>query len=496
MVAKEYFTFLKRVNILETFKCTKMKLGLTFNDVLLVPKKSPLHSRSEAEVKTRFTRNIALNIPLVSANMATVTEHKMAIAMAREGGLGIIHQFCTVEEQVEEIKRVKRSTSYIIENPLSVALPLTIREAVQIMKTEGVTSLLVRKGEELVGIFTSRDYLFEDNLEKSITEVMTPKEKLVTAPYGIKLEEAKQILHKHRIEKLPLLDPNGKVRGLITTQDIKKLEYWPAACRDGKGRLRVGAAVGVKDTLERAKLLVEASVDVLVLDIAHAHSEMTMQRLKELKENFPVDVMVGNIATAEAARDLIQAGADGLKVGIGPSPVCTTRIISGAGVPQLTAVQDVVAVAKNYNIPVCADGGMKSPGDVIKALAAGASSAFSGYLFAGTEEAPGFVIMREGKRYKRYLGSASYDSSHERKENLEGRKVKEKLDVFVEGVAILVDYKGPVSEVIRSIIKGVQSGISYCGANTILEMQQNAEFIQITAAGWEESKSRGMKLSE
>ncbi len=473
-----------------------MKFGLTFNDVLLVPKRSPLSSRTEADVKTRFTKNIALNIPLVSANMATVTEHKMAIALAREGGLGIIHQFCTMEEQVEEVKRVKKSTCYIIEHPLSVALPLSIREAVNSMKKEGVTSLLVRKGEDLVGIFTSRDYLFEENLDRSITEVMTVKDRLVTAPFGIGLEEAKQILHNHRIEKLPLLDPEGKIRGLITTQDIKKLEYWPAACRDGKGRLRVGAAVGVKDTLERAKPLVDAGVDVLVLDIAHAHSDLVIQRIKELKENFTVDVMAGNIATATAARDLIQAGVDGLKVGIGPSPVCTTRIISGAGVPQLTAIMDVVSVAREYHVPVCADGGMKSPGDVTKALAAGASSAFSGYLFSGTEEAPGLVIMKEGKRYKRYMGSASYDSSHERKETLEGRKVKEKLDVFVEGVAILVDYKGLVSDVIRSIIKGVQSGISYCGANTLAEMQQNAEFIQITAAGWEESKSKGMKLSE
>lgn len=474
---------------------TGMKLGLTFNDVLLVPKRSPLSSRSEADLKTKFTRNISLTIPLVSANMATVTEHKMAIALAREGGLGVIHQFGTLAQQVEEVKRVKKSTSFIIENPTTVPPLMTIERAVAVMKQEGVTSLLVMQGDELVGIFTSRDYLFEENQQKLITEVMTPKARLVTAQYGISLEEAKKILHQHRIEKLPLLE-NGKVRGLITTQDIKKLETWPQACRDTKGRLRVGAAVGVKDTLERAQALIQAGVDVLILDIAHAHSDLALQRIKELKKYFSIDVMAGNIATAAAAYDLIQAGADGLKVGIGPSPVCTTRIIAGAGVPQLTAIMDVVAVAKQYNIPVCADGGMKYPGDVTKALAAGANSIFSGYLFAGTDEAPGMIIMKDGKRYKKYMGSASYDSNHERKEMQEGKEFKERLDVFIEGVATLVDYKGAVRDAIRSLLKGVQSGISYCGANTLQEMQQNAEFIQITSAGWVESGSRGEKVSE
>ncbi len=472
-----------------------MKLGLTYSDVLLVPQRTPLSSRSEADTKSRFTKNILLNIPLVSANMATVTEHKMAIALAREGGLGIIHQFNTIPQQVEEIKKVKRSTSYIIENPLSVPPYITIGEAVRIMKTDGVTSLLVMEDNELTGIFTSRDYLFEEDMNKSIREVMTPKEKLVTAEYGIPLEEAKKILHQHRIEKLPLLH-NGKVLGLLTTQDIKKLEYWPQACRDSKGRLRVGAAVGVKDTIERAKALIDAGADVLVLDIAHCHSDLAIQRLKELKRHFKIDVMAGNIATADAAKDLIDAGADGLKVGIGPSPVCTTRIISGSGIPQLTAVMDVVSIAKHHNIPVCADGGLKYPGDVAKAIAAGASSIFSGYLFAGTEEAPGVMIMKDGKRYKKYMGSASYDSNHERKEMLEGVEVKERMDIFVEGVATLVDYKGAVRDVIRSLIKGLQSGMSYCGGRTIEEMQAKAEFIQITAAGWEESKERGMKLSE
>ncbi len=473
----------------------QIRLGLTFNDVLLVPKRTPLHSRSEANVRSRFTKNIFLNVPLVSANMATVTEHRMAISLAREGGLGVIHQFGTIAEQVEEIRRVKKSTSFIIENPLSIQLGATVGEAITLMQREGVTSLLVMDTSQLAGIFTHRDYLFEQEMEKKITEVMTRREKLITAEFGISLDEAKKILHSHRIEKLPLL-AKGKVSGLITTQDISKLEQWPEATRDGKGRLRVGAAVGVKDTLERARACIEAGADVIILDIAHAHSDLAMQRIRELKSAFNVEVMAGNIATAEAAYDLIIAGADGLKVGIGPSPVCTTRIISGSGVPQLTAIMDVVEVARKFDIPVCADGGMKYPGDVAKAIAAGASSVFSGSLFAGTEEAPGLIIMKDGKRYKKYMGSASYDSNHERTESSSGKQVKERLDVFVEGVAILVDYKGPVRDVIRSVVKGVQSGMSYCGANTIVEMQEKAEFIQITSAGWEESGSRGTKLSE
>jgi IMP dehydrogenase len=472
-----------------------MRLGLTYNDVLLIPKRTPLESRNQANVKTKFTKNIELNLPLVSANMATVTEHKMAIAMAREGGLGIIHQFGTLEEQVEEVKKVKMSTCHVIENPLSVSQGITIKEADEIMTKFGVTSLLVKEADSLIGIFTSRDYLFETNLDKTIKEVMTPKEKLVTAKYGIDLEEAKQILHKHRIEKLPLL-LDGKVMGLITTKDLKRIEFWPNASRDSKGRLLVGAAVGVKDSNERARALIDAGVDVLVLDIAHCHSDFAIEKLKELKANFSIDIMAGNIATARAAKDLIDAGADGIKVGIGPSPVCTTRTMSGSGVPQFTAVQDVVAVAKEHNIPVSADGGMKYPGDVAKAIAAGASTAFSGSFFAGTDESPGMIIKKDGKRYKKYQGSASYASNHERHESQIRKQVKERMNVFVEGVANLVDYKGPVREVILGLIKGLKSGISYCGGRDIQEMQANAEFIQITASGFVESGSRGSKLSE
>jgi IMP dehydrogenase len=472
------------------------KRGFTYNDVLLMPKKTVLASRGDADTRTRFTKRIYLNIPLVSANMATVTESKMAIAMAREGGLGVVHQFCSIKEQVEEVRKVKRSTSFVIENPVFVSPELNVGDAVRIMKKEDVTSLVVISGQEVVGIFTRRDYLFENDLNKRISEVMTPKENLICAPYGIDLEEAKKILHSHRIEKLPLLSEDGKLKGLMTTQDIMKIEHWKDSSRDKKGRLMVAAAVGVKDTMERAKALIDAGADCIVLDIAHAHSDYFIERMKELKNSFNIDVMAGNIATGEAARDLIEAGADGLKVGIGPSPVCTTRIISGAGVPQLTAIIDVAAVAKGYGIPVCADGGMQYSGDVAKALAAGASTVFSGSLFAGTTESPGRIIMKDGKRYKKYAGSASYESNHERKEKEEGKDIKERLDLFVEGVANLVDFKGPVADVINGLVKGVQSGISYCGARNIAEMQENAEFIEITAAGFEESQARGKKLSD
>ncbi len=472
-----------------------MKIGLTYSDVLLVPKRTSLVSRSETQTKTQFTRAIALNIPLVSANMATVTEHKMAIALARHGGIGVIHQFGSIEDQVREVALVKRSTSSVIEQPLCGDFSITIREAIATMRYEGVTSLLVMREGELYGIFTSRDYLFEDNLDRPVTEVMTPRNRLITATYGISLDEAKRILHMHRIEKLPLLE-NGVVKGLITTQDIKKLEQWPQASRDNKGRLLVAAALGVKDTFERAAAVIAAGADCVVLDIAHAHSDLVISRLRELKSRFSVEVVVGNIATADAARDLILAGADGLKVGIGPSPVCSTRLMAGAGVPQLTAIMDVVSVAQEYGIPVTADGGAKHPGDIGKAIAAGASTVFSGSFFAGSDEAPGMVIMKEGKRYKKYHGSASYESSHKRKELERGEVIKERFDTFVEGVSVLVDYKGPVADVIYGLVRGLQSSMSYCGARTISEMQKNAEFMQITSAGWEESQTHGNKTGE
>tara|TARA_Y100000310_G_scaffold313528_1_gene361984 strand:+ start:401 stop:1690 length:1290 start_codon:yes stop_codon:yes gene_type:complete len=429
--------------------------------------------------------------------MASVCESKMAIALAREGAIGVIHQFCTVEFQAKEIAKVKRSTCYVIDDPICVNPDVLISEAVELMQEKNVTSLVVKQAGRVVGIFTSRDYLYQDKSSLSVRDVMTPRDRLVTGHVGISMEEAKKKLHDNRIEKLPLLNEFDELCGLITTKDIMKLEQWTSANRDLKGRLVVAAAVGVKDALERGHTLVEAGCDVLVLDIAHCHSDYAIARLRELKTNFPnVDVMAGNIATAAAARDLIAAGADGLKVGIGPSPVCTTRVMSGSGVPQLTAIWDVCQVAKKFGIPVCADGGITHSGDVVKALAAGASSIMTGSKFAGCAESPGMIFSKDGRRYKRYMGSASYQNNHEKAEKLGGKHIREKLNVHVEGVPILVDYKGPVVVVLEDLIKGLRSGISYCGSRDIASMQSNAEFLRITLAGWHESGSRGNKMSD
>lgn len=468
----------------------KQNPSLTYKDVLLVPKRTPLSSRTEANLETKFTKNIKLNTPFVSSNMATVTEHETAIAMAREGGIGVIHQFLPSEKQVQEVKKVKRSTSYIINDPISVPHDSVLRQAIDKMKKHDITSVLVKKKGKLEGILSNRDYNFETDFSKNIDELMTPKKDLITAEPDTDLKEAKEILKKHKVEKLPLVK-NDKIKGLITSKDIKKLERWPQSNRDEKGKLRVAAAVGVKDSIERAEILIEAGVDVIVMDIAHAHSDIMIDQLKNVKKNFDIDIMVGNIATKEAAEDLIEAGADGLKVGIGPSPVCTTRVQAGAGVPQFTAVKEVAEFANKKNIPVTADGGMRYPGDAAKAIAAGATSIFSGFFFAGTDEAPGRIIFKDGRRYKKYIGSASYENNHKLKEREEGEKIKERVDIFVEGTSSLVDYKGSVSDVISSLKKGLKSSISYCGAKDIPQMQENAEFTRITQSGWIESKSRG-----
>ncbi|MFB6226007.1 MAG: IMP dehydrogenase [Candidatus Paceibacteria bacterium] len=464
--------------------------ALTYKDVLLKPKQTSLTSRTQAQLNSSFTRNVELNVPFVSSNMATVTEHETAIAMAREGGIGVIHQFLPPEKQAEEVKKVKRSTSYVVEDPVTFEVGHTLKEAKDIMFEHDVTSLLITKDEKLAGILTNRDYNYEEDYSKTVDELMTPKDELITAEPEIKLEQAKEILYENRIEKLPL-EENGEIRGLVTSKDIKKLEKWPDSNRDDKGKLRVAAAMGVQDPMQRVEELISAEVDVLVLDIAHGHSDMMIDRLKEIKNNFDIDVMAGNIATKEGAEDLIEAGADGLKIGIGPSPVCTTRVRAGAGVPQFSAVKKVSEYAQKKGVPTTADGGMRYPGDAAKALAAGASSIYSGFFFAGTDEAPGRIIFKDGRRYKKYIGSASYENSHKRKERKKDERIKERLDVFVEGVSSLVDYKGAVADVISSLKKGVQSSISYCGAEDIQEMQQNSEFVRITASGWQESKSRG-----
>lgn len=465
-------------------------LGLSYDDVLLVPKHSPVQSRKETDVSTQLTRALRLNMPLVSANMDTVTESKMAIAMAREGGIGIIHQFMSIEEQCAEVRKVKRSTSYVIDEPLTIDENKTVEEALQLMEDAGIKGLLVINYEnKFAGILTQRDILFETDFTKRVKDIMTPKERAVTALAGTRRTEAKALMQKYKIEKLPLLDEEGYIRGLITAKDILDTYKYKDASRDAKGRLLVGAAVGVKEGfLERVDALLREGTDVLVVDIAHGHSDLALNTIKGIKERYPlVQLIAGNVATASGCDALIKAGADAIKVGVGPGSGCTTRIVAGAGVPQLTAVLECARVAQQFGIPVIADGGVKNSGDVAKALAAGASTVMCGSIFAGTDESPGYVIMRNGKRYKEYRGSASYDANHARRQRETGRIIKEKLEYVPEGVAGYVQYKGNVHEVIENLMGGFRSGMSYCGATTILEMHQHASFVQITASGMRES---------
>ncbi|HLD57909.1 MAG TPA: IMP dehydrogenase [archaeon] len=471
-------------------KTPKFRVGLTYDDVLLVPKRSSVISRKDIDVKTRLSRNIELNIPLVSANMDAVTESAMAIAMAREGGIGIIHRFFPIEEQVREVIKVKRSESLIIENPHTITPDRTVREARQLMSEKGIKGLLVTDYNNiLVGMLTSRDLLFETDQYKRVQEIMTAGKDLVTAPVGTIMEEARKILHKNRVEKLPIIDREGCIKGLITAKDILRKEEFPQAAKDEKGRLLVGATVGVKKGfLERAAALIEAGTDIIVVDIAHAHSDLALDTVKKLRKAFGnIEIMAGNIATADAAKDLIDADVDSIKVGVGPGSTCVTRIITGAGVPQLTAIMDVAKAAADAGIPVVADGGLRTSGDIVKALAAGASTAFSGFLFAGTEETPGITVLRKGRKFKIYRGSASFGSALGRKERDSTDDTIDPNEYVPEGVESIVPYKGSVSEVIKQLIGGLKSGISYCGAKNINEMQKNAEFIRVTDNGVKES---------
>ncbi len=466
------------------------RLGLTFDDVLLVPKRSSVHSRSEVSTRTRLCRGIELEIPIVSANMDSVTESEMAIAMARVGGIGIIHRFLPIEQQAAEVRRVKRAESVVIDRPYTFRPHQTLREAVAFMEEHGSAGLLVVDEEgRLLGLVTARDLLFEEDLDQPITRVMTPRERLVTAPPDVTLEEAKEILHRHRVEKLPLVDREGKLRGLVTQRDIQSRMRYPHATKDAKGRLRVGAAVGIRgDYLERAAALVAEDVDVLVVDVAHGHSEGVLRALERLREEFPtVPLIAGNVATAEGARDLILVGADAVKVGVGPGSTCTTRIVTGAGVPQLTAILDTARVAREYDVPVIADGGIRNSGDITKALAAGASTVMLGNLLAGTEEAPGAVIVQGGRQYKIFRGMASLWATARRRSLDHPVEEEELSSIVAEGIEARVPYRGKVADVVAQLIGGLRSGMSYCGARTIEELQRNAEFIRITPAGLRES---------
>ena len=471
--------------------------GLTFDDVLLVPKRSPIVSRSQTNLRTKLSSNITLNIPIISANMDTVTESGMAIALAREGGIGIIHRFMTIEDQVDEILKVKRSESVMIEQPYTIKPDLTVADAKKAMVEYSVSGLLVEEGGKLLGIITRRDITFEKNNKLKVSELMTKD--VITAKAGITIDQAKEILHNKRIEKLPVVDDKKRIVGLITSKDILKMEQYPYASKDKKGRLLVGAAVGVKgDYLERTEALLEAGADVIVVDIAHGHSENAINTVHMIKKAFPdSELIAGNVATGEGSRDLIKAGVDAVKVGVGSGSICITRVVTGSGVPQLTAVIDSVKVARDYDVPIISDGGIRNSGDITKALAAGASSVMIGSLFGGTDESPGKTLVKNGKKYKMYRGMASFYASLGRKYREAGPQVvdSEDLNDYVpEGVEAMVLYNGSVVELIRQMAGGLRSGLSYCGAKTIPEMQMNAEFIKITSAGYIESQSHDVDL--
>ncbi|MGI9011521.1 MAG: IMP dehydrogenase [Nitrososphaeraceae archaeon] len=471
--------------------------GLTFDDVLLIPKRSPIISRSQTNLKTRLSRNISLNIPIISANMDTVTESPMAIALAREGGIGIIHRFMTIQDQVDEVLKVKRSESVMIEQPYTISIDSTVGYAKKIMHDFGISGLLIEKDKKLAGIITKRDLLFETNFENNVSSVMSKD--VVFAELGTTIEKAKDILHKNRIEKLPIIDKDKQIIGLITSKDILKMEEFPNASKDKKGRLLVGAAVGVKgDYLERTEALLDAGADVMVVDIAHGHSDNAINCVHLIKKAFKdCELIAGNIATGHGTEDLIRAGVDAVKVGVGSGSICITRVITGSGVPQLTAILDSVKIAKEYEVPVISDGGIRNSGDLTKALAAGSSSVMVGSLLGGTDESPGKTLVKNGKKYKIYRGMASFYASLGRKYREEGEQLIESEDLndyVPEGVEAMVSYKGSVVEIIRQLVGGLRSGLSYCGAKTINEMQQNAEFVRITTAGYIESQPHDVNV--
>ena len=475
----------------------QMREGITFDDVLLVPKRSSVSSRKDIDTSTYLSKNVKLNIPIVSSNMDTVTESKMAIVMAQEGGIGIIHRFLTVEDQVNEVIKVKRSEMFRIDAPYCLSPSHTIEDARNLIREKGISGILVTdNGSKLVGILTNRDLMFEEDGITRISELMSTD--LITASPDITIEEAEKILQKNRIEKLPLVDENNNLQGLITSKDIIKSKILPNASKDAKGRLLVGAAIGVKgDYLRRAEELINVDADVLVLDIAHGHSDLAINAINEIRKNFgDIELIAGNVATAQGTKDLIDAGADGIKVGVGPGSICITRIVTGCGVPQLTAIEDSLSVSKNYGVPLIADGGIRNSGDIAKAIAVGASTVMIGGLLAGTEESPGTSILRHGRRFKVVRGMASTFATLGREER-EKKGSFDEMDIgsiVPEGVEAMVPYRGNTSEVLNQLVGGLRSGMSYCGATNIKEMQEKAEFIRITSAGRRESTSHDVEL--
>jgi IMP dehydrogenase len=470
--------------------------AITFDDVLLVPAKSSVLPR-ETDVRTRLTRNITLNIPILSAAMDTVTESQMAIALAREGGIGILHKNLSVERQAEEVDRVKRSESGMIQDPITLAPTSTVDEALGVMKKYSISGIPIVQENRLVGILTNRDLRFEPNLDLAISKVMT-NGNLITAPVGTTLEEAEVILQKNRIEKLPIVDRNGKLKGLITFKDIQKKKRHPHACKDKHGRLRVGAAVGVTaDTIERVEALIAVGVDVVVVDTAHGHSQGVLAMVKRIKSKFDVELIAGNVGTTEGTREIIRAGADAVKVGIGPGSICTTRVVTGVGIPQITAVMECAKVAGKANVPLIADGGIKQTGDIAKAVAAGADSVMIGSMFAGLEESPGEKILYEGRSYKIYRGMGSIESMRKGSRDRYFQDVEDDIQKLVpEGIEGRVPYKGSLSDTVYQMVGGLRAAMGYCGCMTIAEMKKKARFVRMTGAGLRESHPHDVTITK
>ena len=473
--------------------------GLTFDDVLLIPQRSEVLPK-DVSLKTKLTRQIELNVPIISSAMDTVTESRLAIALAHQGGVGFIHKNMTITEQAEEVRRVKLYQNGMISDPVTLLEDVTLEEANEKCKHYKVSRFpVVDEFGILKGIVTNRDLKYRNNHTLKVSEVMTGRDKLVTAPIGITLDEAKEILMNHRIEKLPLIDENGVLRGLITIKDIDKTMSYPNSCKDEHGRLRCGAAVGIGlDTMERVSALVNAGVDVITVDSAHGHSLGVINTVRQIKEAFPqLQVIGGNIVTPEAAKDLIAAGADAVKVGIGPGSICTTRVVAGVGVPQISAVNDVYEYCKTVGVPVIADGGLKLSGDFVKAIAAGADCAMFGGLFAGCEEAPGEEILYNGRRYKTYVGMGSLAAMKRGSSDryFQGKQ-QEAKKLVPEGIEARVPYKGKLEDVIYQLCGGLRAGMGYCGTATIEELKTNAKFVRITNAGLRESHPHDVEITQ
>ncbi|WP_097028070.1 IMP dehydrogenase [Clostridium peptidivorans] len=471
-----------------------LKQGYTFDDVLLVPNKSEILPNG-VTLKTNLTKTISLNIPLMSAGMDTVTESKMGIAMAREGGIGIIHKNMTIDQQAMEVDRVKRQENGVITDPFFLSPENTLQDALELMSKYRISGIPVTVSGKLIGIITNRDIVFEQDYSKKISDVMT-KENLITAPENTTIEEAKAILKEHRIEKLPLVDKDNNLKGLITIKDIEKVRKFPNSAKDSKGRLLCGAAVGVtKDMMERVKALVDAHVDVITVDTAHGHSKGVIEAVRTIKKEYPeLQVIAGNVATAEATKDLIEAGADCIKVGIGPGSICTTRVVAGVGVPQLTAVMDCVEEANKYGVPVIADGGLKYSGDIVKALAAGAKVCMMGSMFAGCEESPGETEIYQGRSYKVYRGMGSLAAMACGSKDRYFQEDNKKL--VPEGVEGRLPYKGFVSETIFQLLGGIRSGMGYLGSKTLVDLYETARFVVQTSAGLRESHPHDIVMTK